>query len=446
MITMNDLFLIENKFGELSLSDDEIRHIQQINYYLGSNKQIINSTNFFSKNKFNTDTSNFIIIKNIRRHDGTPYIELKTENKVGILHTGEQPISIRPKINETHFMFIIDRSLQIRLRSKNEKVQYTDHNQNSLLLNYLIKVYLNSVNEYIRSWGIHTKYEKVYKKSHFLKGKINYVDTYLDILGGQTKFNVSFFELTGNTPVNRLIRQVLFKLRKSEFVQTAIQKLFTTRILQHFNDVDDKLEISDFSEATTLARKSNNILLKNIIDISIIILKHTYFYPHHSGNNTFVSFLIDSPILIEDGLREMIKESFKTTKTLKVSKSTKQINAIIDDKIDTKASKNATPDILIEYKNKKFVLDVKYKLYDINTNQIVAESDLYQLSAYIDIFHAELGIIIAFSKTTIDKEIKFTIGKKTIYLLFWSLAEKDPKKAKKLVIKEIDNLIKNKLM
>lgn len=375
-----------------------------INFY---EYQTINEEYFKNKDDFNLlfDSINELYKENAKLDvEIDKFVELgwkkgqKTiqfKNYVGVIEiNSELQINILPKIykiedqNNQEEKVEKARNIFLKMLSSflNYKfLEYKNTNLNIYKFNSIydsfIYFYLNNVLSLTKK-GLKHNYLNFVDNKPYLKGKLylskhinkNFID--------KSKFYIKFDEFTINTPENRIIKSVLYKL-KNITSNYENQKLIN-HLLNIFDSSPKSLNYElDFKK---IIFNNTNKHYRETIEWSMIFLRNNWF-ANFFGFKNIKALLFKMENIFESYIANLLERYVKQTDPYRYFIS------IQDEKYELFNKLKLRPDIVLEDKlqNITYIIDTKWKVLDDKEN--ISNSDIYQMYAYSKKYNAKKAIL-----------------------------------------------------
>lgn len=204
----------------------------------------------------------------------------------------------------------------------------------------------------------------------------------------------SFYELSANTLLNRLIKKAILKIASALSYQSGVEK----SLLYDLNYFFDKFGQVKDDDSQSLVRNVKEYLAHNrlstlrhyyleIIDVSLIILEgHGVELLQASGNSSLRSLIINLEDAFENYIRNMLRQgNVMNAAIYPVLDGNKEGRSYLFQDNDTYPAK---PDLVIGDIDAVMAIgDVKYKAQ-------LSESDRYQLISHASAYHATKAFFV----------------------------------------------------
>lgn len=312
-----------------------------------------------------------------------------SKSLTGYIKTPRRIINIEPKyreINIAHILRLYNYVYSYRDVQDDELLDINKSNQSQNIVNSFLKKLQENI-----SIGILQDYFPFEQNTKYLKGNVDYVSTYKNIMKlRRYPVKTEVYTLSPNVDVNRLIVGALQIISKSgENSSEAIE------LLDYFNNVVPISEnASEFLQSIHF--NSKNIRYKKVASDAAMIIDSLY-YDGVRGNVGGESFLINFDILFEKFVRKILLEetnerNFSVWKEPKLFGKEYLKGFVL-------SSRFYQPDILYKFNPEdeerdykptaEAVVDVKNK-----ANGVFKNADIYQVMLYNQLLYAKKSILI----------------------------------------------------
>ena len=285
---MREIELVESTPCTIDLSIEESKFLENIGIELAS-KSI-----WWGLKKSEDQRSVVSLVM-----QGSGRFKVTFRDVIGSIRFRELQLNISPKIPQNHFNFIVQKS-SLAPRFSEHEISIKEGND---YLEILINWFLFAAEGLLRK-GLRKDYSYFEDSLPFLRGQVDPLRTTQNFQTGIAEAFCRFEELSENTPLNRAIKEAAIRITGSksvsEFVRNRAHKIslrmsdVSTFVLSDFHVTLDRLS-HDYSEALPLA---------------LIIISGLGFDTSANGK-LGKSFLIRTPEIIEDGLRNILSNGIK---------------------------------------------------------------------------------------------------------------------------------------
>lgn len=241
------------------------------------------------------------------------------------------------------------------------------------LMEIFITVFLNELDNLIRL-GVRKNYVKVSENSNFIKGKIKILNNIKYNSTHKERNYIEYSKFIENIPENIILKTCLI------YLQNKTTDIYNKKRINEALFVFDEIRVT-----YNIANEFNKICLNRLnmyyetpLELAQIFLMGNSFLPQ-TGKTNLLSLMFPLEKLFEEyvffNLKKEHKDKFKTIKA--------QSNPYY--LIESENKFKLKPDIVMENDKTIMILDTKWKLLDMNSNDgkyNISQSDLYQLYAY----------------------------------------------------------------
>ncbi|MGX5573070.1 5-methylcytosine restriction system specificity protein McrC [Bacillus toyonensis] len=312
-----------------------------------------------------------------------------SKSLTGYIKTPRRIINIEPKykeINIVHILRLYNYIYSYRDVQDDELLDINKSNQSQNIVNSFLKKLQENI-----SIGILQDYFPSEQKTKYLKGKVDYVSTYKNIMKlRRYPVKTEVYTLSPNVDINRLIVGALQMISQSK--QNSSEAI---ELLGYFNNVVPITEnASEFLQ--NIHFNSKNIRYKKVTSDAAMIIDSLY-YDGVRGNVGGESFLINFDILFEKFVRKILLEE-TNERNFSIWKEPKLLGKEYFNGL-VLSSRFYQPDILYKFNPEdeerdykptaEAVVDVKNK-----ANGVFKNADIYQVMLYNQLLYAKKSILI----------------------------------------------------
>lgn len=323
--------------------------------------------------------------------DGTTWT-IHSRSVIGAVGLGERTLIVIPKVSMSTIIFLGQKSGAFPRVGDPKALLAEADNFSDLVASWLVA----SVNHLLNS-GLHYAYEAKEQDVDTVLGAMLPLPTTLNFYSGRLHFRCEPDEFTIDNPPNRVIAEALNRVVCMAGVRPLLRRE-ARGLISFFSKVgpmrhSDLMHVIDRLQHRYAAPLS---IAKDVIRGTGRNLSH--------GSRATVTFLLSTPSLIENGLREGLREILP--EELAPWKRKESLGGISID-----------PDLRFG-KPMLALGDVKYKLYGANWER----DDVHQLTTYVAGFKLEKGLIIGFTVSGGSIDDLF-VGRHTLRTLLWDATE-----------------------
>lgn len=361
--------LIESRSEILELAPEQAEALRRTGRRLASDRT------WWGADEEGEESSDRTVIR--CRAAGAGRYSVRVSNAVGVVSLPDLQLEVRPKIPASHFLYLL---------SASEYYPRLDEQRASLeagedLFRLLARWFVQSMERLLRQ-GLIKDYSEEKGFLSAKRGRIQTAKTASSYYRGRVGFHCEYDDFNTDTPLNRVVLAACeLVVRRSELPRKLRQR---ARAAASRMPEVGRLRAKDLRARVTrrTAHYGDALLLGQQL-----LRSEGRFLGR--GQQSAWTFLIRTPDLIEDGLRNLLQGAFG--ERWKIEKRG----------IQPTPSVSFTPDLLIN--DGEIVGDVKHKLFTSNWNR----GDLYQIVAFCTAFQAEQGFVLGFQEP--EKEMPPTI-------------------------------------
>jgi hypothetical protein len=340
--------------------------------------------------------------------------EVTVANAVGLIAVGSAlQIYVRPKIPETHFLYLLEVSGFFPRRGTDQGFGERGQHLWSLLAAW----YVDAV-EHVMRRGIVFDYVDRIDEIEFVRGRINVQRTALSYYQGRLDLECEYEDFGQDTPLNRTLRAAGERIVSSPSLPTRIRRRMRA-ILTRFDEVGPLRHGDRRSRLDLRTRHYGDAisLAGHIIDGVHRVLGH--------GDELAWTFLIPTPLLVEAGVRRELTRHLAPH--IKVDKRSLPL---------TGTTMRMNPDLV--FGDIAAVGDVKYKLMSTDWSR----SDLNQIVAFAAAARTNTGIVIGFHPSETATLPAVGVGEFDIIGVSWRADEDvDPRTASEELARHVQSLL-----
>lgn len=320
---------------------------------------------------------------------------IETKSWVGVIKYKNLHLEILPKLisenanNEDNVSEERDNILKNLIfmlsYTKNLDIKVNDDaklsNEKNPFIEILIREFAKSLFDSLKRFTP-KKYVREEENLNYLKGKIKFSENIRYNSANQAKFYCEYDEFSENNILNQLflfVSACLYNLSNNSYNKKTLKF-----IMNYYSDIDlirfDRFNVQKIklSRNQELFKKPFNLAKMFIEQASIDLSKNRF---------ENITLVWDMNKLFEEFIFEIIRKYNPNDKyKLTAQKGRKLLIG------DTNKKRNTFVDIMLESKDRKIVLDTKYKKF-ANINDF-SNSDVFQVSAYCLLHNARHAVLI----------------------------------------------------
>jgi 5-methylcytosine-specific restriction endonuclease McrBC regulatory subunit McrC len=398
--------ITESKWHELDLSDEDSVALKSL-----QDKWRTPKFSWFKSKDGDEDELGSKVLD--VRHLRSGKTEIKVFDAVGAIDLPGAVIIVYPKIPIPHFNYIATRALSLpRMYAGNFGLQQGAH-----FLELICAWAIDSIEAVLRD-GLVRDYKPTRAPLQTVRGRVHMASTFLNIARGNLAIDSTFEEYSVDTPLNRVLKNALEFISRNPAISDVLRKR-AKRNLHQFVNVRT-LKSSDLKAVPQRNSKhyadalhfANQVVMKTGIELGI-------------GESRAKSFLYKTPLLIEEGIRTIIKAGLAPVAVVKP----KRVN------LTSSTGKNvsANPDIGISEKP-LLVGDVKYKIQTKDWRR----ADLAQSVFFAVAYESPKSLIIDFENEESKPNGDLQVSQILVSALGWDASsDADPEDSAGKLIEEV---------
>ena len=383
---MPDEVLVESKPQLLPLTDLQAAALRAVG------KQLASSKVFWGEEEDDgglpDDTKDERTVVRCRHvHDGT--YEVRVNEAVGIIALPDLQLIVEPKIPLPHFHHLMLHS-SVRPRFSEDQAKGAG---STVLWDLVASWFLASVERLLRQ-GLLSDYQEEIDLLPAVRGSLRVQETALGFYQGSTLLACEYDEFGPDTALNRILRAALLAVAQSQFFDHDMRRR-ARRGLARLEEVGE-LRRNDLR--TALDRQTVKY------EVPLSLARHVLAATGRtfaSGRHRAQTFLIRTPDLVEEALRQILHDGLAhivpvKKKGLQLVGSTLRLN----------------PDLVF---GSLAVGDVKYKLTGSDWNR----ADLYQAVSFATGYRVRYAAVVAFSPAIGRCAPPLQVGTVSLRMITW---------------------------
>jgi hypothetical protein len=405
---MRTEFLTESHATELQLSELEARALEQ------AGKRLAATKTWWGADEASEQVDRTVIRC---RPNASGRYAVSISDAVGVVAVGDLQIIVQPKIASKHFFYLLAASKAIP-RLDTEAAELAS----SANLWDLVALWFIDALEGVISRDLIRDYREETAQLSAVRGRVVPLATARTFYGGSLKPTCVYEEFDNDNSLNRVLKAAAASVARSRLLESGLRRRAVGALAQ-MADVSE-LRVGDLKVSpdlrTAYYRDAWKLACQVLAGQGIEML---------SGEMLAWTFLIRTPDLVEEGIRNLLQEALHPTWHLE-KKGRQLIGAPI----------TLNPDLVFEHG--RLVGDVKYKLLSA-----WHQSDLYQAIAFATGYRASGALVISFltdSQQTAPPDL--IVGNLPVTPLTW-MASSDvtPQQACSTLIQQVERWLGTRL-
>ena len=320
--------------------------------------------------------------------------KVTAENCIGAVDLDGQLLLIQPKIEFTHFARIMRHAMNLPDSAEDEVGLESFESFELLVVTWFVK----EVSRLVPTHLVRNYYQ-VQEQVSFIKGHIQVLRTTRNFLGGNLRIESEFDEFGMNHSLNRVLKSALLVAADLPDLGRDL-RWDVERCLKYLSNVD---RASRHDLRVQLDRRTSTNF-RSSLDLAKTIIGHQG-RGLISGDGVGRSFLLQTPLLVEEGIRNLLKKTFRQHKVDNQIRATKSVGY-------------AHPDLVFD--DGVIVGDVKYKTV---TSWADNRADQYQSIFFATAFKTRVSLIACFCKGSGVELPMAEVGDNRLYAAVWNASE-----------------------
>lgn len=319
---------------------------------------------------------------------------------VGVIQLADLRLVIEPKIGSKHFSFLAS----LAMGTNKDFGRDAELNDEDEFIEILVAWFLSNAEQASRD-GFPVSFVEQQHAGTFLRGRLRTKETVASWSRGRFLVHSDVDELVTDIAINRIIKATCKWIFSGGVIQNSSLRLRARSLLRILHEVGN-LEDSDLRYTPRLQTKRRAadaaLLGKRILSGQFLSLQ--------TGDLKVPSFLISTPLLIEEALRFLVLRAIPDSEAVRGRLSLNEGENFI----------TLNPDLVLG--GGVAVGDIKYKLFDSYFNR----DDLAQSVLYATGYRTKNSLVLAFSRQRIGSSRQISVGDVTISLITWDTSNPSP--------------------
>ena len=312
---------------------------------------------------------------------------------VGVVSVGDLQIVARPKIPVDHLLYLFCKTDGWPRFDEHVAALAKDQN----LLEIVAHWFLNSL-ESVLHRDLIKDYREVSNELDAVRGQIQGLPTAALYYGGRLSAVCDFEEFDTDTPLNRVLKRAALSIVRNPPVASARRRR-AVRMIGQMDDVGD-LVPSDLSAKTDMRSR----YYRDALSLAHNLLRGMGRTIEAGGERAW-GFLLRTPRIVEDGLRQVLREGLKH-----------RCEVMAGHQRLAGSWMTLNPDLI--FNPYPAVGDVKYRV-----TSVWGRSDIYQATTFATGFRVTNGAVISFRKRDIRRLPDVMVGDVHLVDLPWIVSE-----------------------
>jgi 5-methylcytosine-specific restriction enzyme subunit McrC len=226
---------------------------------------------------------------------GAGRFSVRFRDVIGVVRLGDLQIAVRPKIDDAHFLHLIRHSDAVPKVADDHAAVESGMDYASLLAHWCV-----TEAEGLLRRGLGVGYSEFTEELDQVRGRLDVVRTFSEVRLGRCIAVCEFEELGEDTPLNRIVKAACRKIAGGESFSSALRRRATS-VVARMGAVGELHPSDRNSNVSRLTRSYSRCL-----PLAKLVLAGQGLRAHF-GNVTGSVFLMRTPELVEDGLRNLLR-------------------------------------------------------------------------------------------------------------------------------------------
>lgn len=228
---------------------------------------------------------------------GSGRFAVRFRDVIGIVRLGDLQITIRPKIDDAHFLHVIRHSDAVPKVADDHAAVESGMDYASLLAHWCV-----TEAEGLLRRGLGVGYSEFTEELDQVRGRLDVVRTFSEVQLGRCVAICEFEELGEDTPLNRIVKAACRKIAGGDGFSSAIRRRATGVVARM--DAVGELRPSDRNARVSRLTRSYS----RCLPLAKLVLAGQGLHAH-SGAVKGSVFLMRTPELVEDGVRNLLRRT-----------------------------------------------------------------------------------------------------------------------------------------
>jgi hypothetical protein len=353
-------------------------------------RRLASQTSWWGENEGESSGRETSAIKCVRAGDGR--WRVRVDNAVGVVRVGNVQIVVEPKIPLSHLLYLMAEAGSLPRLDEERASLAADQS-----LWALVAAWFTASAESLLRRGLIRDYQETRQDLSLIRGRVQPPRTATNFYVGRVAFDCEFDEFDIDTPLNRIVLAAARAVASSVLLASDVRRRAMSIAVRMDEGVQD-LAAGDLRAA--FDRRTAHYA--EVIPLARHVLR-SRGRTLAGGEELGWSFLIPTPALVEEGIRNVLNRGL--TPKYWVKKRGRQLEG---------STLTFNPDLV--FGPSAAVGDVKYKLTSTTWNR----ADLYEVIAFGVAFRAERTCLVTFNQSSGDRRFSdLRVGDIRVSHLVW---------------------------
>lgn len=300
--------------------------------------------------------------------------QVEVPNRIGVIAVGDVTIRVMPKIEQSHFMYLLRQIDRLGAHLTTADVQVASEALGGFW-EVLAHSYLWAAERLIR-WDLSRDYIELQDELNFARGKIIAAPTSRNLLRGRMAFALQFDEFSVDTPLNRVVRAAAWAVAKHPLLDERLRRR-ARRVRARMDEVGE-LQPGDLRLATLDRRVAH---YRDALTLAQLILQDADL-SWRQADVGGRAWLVRTPILMQRGICSVLDSGLRPRWPVRARQLT----------LVSPTGETINPDLVFG-RPEEAVGDVKYRY---GASKWIRQ-DVYEVVAFGAAFRTTAGAIVDFT-------------------------------------------------
>ena len=401
MITLNDAVatyesLTESQPKILSLEKQEAATLRDLGKYFATT-QADEERDGDPADQEKSSVLDCVRLEEADRAGEQPAYKVTVWNRVGAIQLGNRNFLIAPKIEFRHFAHIAQLAVGDPRTRENDVLSLDQHQS---FRDLIARWFLNASDRIIPNHLIRDYYEQS-GVLPAVRGSIDPISTTRRLFGGRLDVVCRYDTFDLDHALNRILREACFRVASYTTLSESDRRRARAK-------ADSMPEVGNFNRSDLFTKPDRRALAEGY-GVPINLARSILANEGRSvteGNRNAYAFLQYTPSIIEEGLRNILRQTLG--ETWQVSKRSYEVQPL----------KSATPDLVFSREGHvESVGDVKYKVV---SDWGKLHSDVYQSIYFATAAEVRHSLVVAFTSNGYMDLPQLKVGKNFVDGVVWN--------------------------
>ena len=302
--------------------------------------------------------------------------DIRVDNAVGVIGALGTTLVIRPKIPKDHFLFLMSYSRGLQSLPRMDQARAWALEDPSMW-HLVARWYIRALEEAIER-DLPKDYCEFTDSGPVMRGRVALAESAVNwYCRGSAASTCTLEEFSVDTPLNRVLRAAAIAVVGSRALDSSLRR-------RAMSAIDRMGEVGDFTfqdlQSANIDRHSDHC--REALILAAEVLRDAGRFPAH-GNSVSWSYLMRTPLAIQDGLRALLHERLSSDARPSAAGGSRRIRG---------ANMRVHPDLV--FPAASAIGDVKYK----RDGAEWLREDLYEVVSFATAYSCGKAVVIGFDR------------------------------------------------